>query len=301
MSQLGERLKFHLSVMQAAMGHFLDGQGFVLAGNMAFLGMLSLIPFMIFVVALSGYLGQTVAGEQAISLILSNLPPEAQDAIMKPIASIIKGTSGDIMTYSILVAVWTAASGVEAARAAVVQAHGRVHARAYWFRQLQNLSIIVFGALFIIIGMGSLVMGPALIQAANAWLPFAEQITDFIDIIRYFLGPIGLFLALYGVHTVLNPYARQYTYRLPGTLLGLIFWIATATGFSLYLKYMNTYDLTYGGLAGIVITQLFLFVVSLGFILGAELNAAYARVKAGLKPNDPFPERFQIDQSDNSE
>ncbi len=289
------KLNHHWSVFKAAFGHFVEDQGFILAGNMAFLGMLSLIPFIIFTVALSGFLGQTQAGEEVINIILSNLPPDAQVAIMGPISSIIENTRGDIMTFSILAAVWTAGSGIEAARTAVVQAHGRYRNKKIWMRYLQNFAIVIGAASLAIMGMMGLILGPALVKAANAWLPFADEISKIFNLIRYFLSPLGLFLALYGLHMVLNPYARRHTYRLPGTLLGLVFWIGTAVGFSTYLKYMNTYDVTYGSLAGIVITQIFLFIVSMGFILGAELNAAYARVKAGLRPNDDFPESFEID------
>ena len=63
--------------------------------------------------------------------------------------------------------------------------------------------------------------------------------------------------------------------------------MASAWGLSTYLSYFNTYNLTYGGLAGIVIAQIFLFVVSIAFILGAELNAAYARGYSQPAPEVP--------------
>ena len=86
---------------------------------MAFLGMLSFFPFMIFIVALSGLFGQTQAGQDAIILILETLPPEVAETVRKPIDGIIRNTSGKVLTISILFALWTVASGVEAARTAV--------------------------------------------------------------------------------------------------------------------------------------------------------------------------------------
>ena len=55
--------------------------------------------------------------------------------------------------------------------------------------------------------------------------------------------------------------------------------LSTAKGLSIYLNYADNYDMTYGSLAGVVILQLFCFMVSMGFVLGAELNAAYSKDK----------------------
>lgn len=267
-------------VIKAAFKHFLKDEGFVLAGNMAFLSMMSLFPFVIFLVALSGFFGQTQYGYEAIQLILSNLPPEAASAIEKPISSIIQNTKGEILTFSILFALWTAATGVEAARAAVVRAHGGTFSRALWRRKLENLVIVILAAMLAIIAMGLLVLAPALLKMVEQYFPLSEGISGLWNWARYIMSPLALFIAIYGLYLALSPIKGfKNTYRWPGTLLALTLWLSTATGFSTYLKYMNTYDLTYGGLAGVMITQVFLFIVSMGFILGAELNAAYTKLK----------------------
>jgi membrane protein len=42
------------------------------------------------------------------------------------------------------------------------------------------------------------------------------------------------------------------------------------------LRRFFTYDLTYGSLAGAMVTLLFFWLVGLGLVIGAELNAALA-------------------------
>ena len=43
-----------------------------------------------------------------------------------------------------------------------------------------------------------------------------------------------------------------------------------------FLKYAANYQLTYGSLAGVMITLIFFYLVGLGVVIGAELNAALA-------------------------
>jgi membrane protein len=45
------------------------------------------------------------------------------------------------------------------------------------------------------------------------------------------------------------------------------------------LRLMVAYDLTYGSLAGIMIALFFFWLVGLGIVAGAELNAALARTQ----------------------
>lgn len=244
---------------------------------MAFLTMLSLFPFLIFLVALSGFLGQTERGVEAIDFLFSVLPPEVTSVIDGPINGIIENTGPRILTGSILFAIWTAAFGVESARDILIRAFGREHAHAMWIRRLESLAIVVFGAVAVILAMSVQVLGPALLVAA------AKHFPDFVttgvealwDYLRLLVSPAVLLLGLYAVYLSLTPRRVDRAYRLPGSLFCLAVLLATAKGLSVYLKYVDNYDITYGSLAGVVILQLFCFLVSIGFVMGAELNAAY--------------------------
>lgn len=272
---------------------FLRNDGPAHAGNMAFLGMLSFFPFMIFIVALSGLFGQTQAGQDAIILILETLPPEVAATVQKPIEGIIRNTSGEVLTISILFALWTAASGVEAARTAVNLAFGKHLARPLWRQRLESLVIVMLAATLAISGMLLLILGPVTLELISKFMGANElgeippEVYKTWKLLRFLISPAALFVALWGLYFALSPQRKHMDsrFKAPGALLALIVWIATATGFSTYLKYADNLDITYGGLAGVLVAQIFFFVVSMGFILGAEVNAIYS-VESGEPEED---------------
>ena len=270
-------LERHIYAWQRTLRQFGRNHGMAAAGNMAFLTMLSLFPFIIFLVALSGFLGQTERGLEAITFLFTVLPPEVSAVIDGPIKGIIANTGPRILTGSILFAIWTAAFGVEAARDALIKAFGREHANAAWIRRLESLAIIIFGAVAVIVAMSVQVLGPPLLMAAGNHIP--DFVTDGVEAVWSYLSllvsPAIIMLGLYAMYLSLTPRRVEKASRLPGTLFCLVVLLATAKGLSVYLKYVDTYDLTYGSLAGVVILQLFCFFVSIGFVIGAELNAAY--------------------------
>ncbi|WP_262695446.1 YihY/virulence factor BrkB family protein [Kordiimonas aquimaris] len=285
----------HKLIWQRALRNFGRNNAMAAAGNMAFLTMLSLFPSIIFLVALSGFVGQTERGIEAINFMFEVLPPEVSGVIKAPIQGIIRNTGASILTSSILFALWTAAVGVEASRDVLIKAFGRRHARAMWIRRLESLAVVVIGAASVIAAMSILVIGPAILEAISTHAP--EMVSSGFDQIwnylRLLVSPLILLLGLYAVYFSLTPRRVKKPYRLPGTVFCLLVLISTAKGLSVYLKYVDNYDLTYGSLAGVVILQLFCFLVSIGFVMGAELNAAYtatdkqiARIERALKEDD---------------
>jgi len=74
-------------------------------------------------------------------------------------------------------------------------------------------------------------------------------------------------------------------------LLTTLWWIAVTTIMPALLRNFFSYDLTYGGLAGVMIALFFFWLVGLGVVIGAELNAALAET--------PEEEMNLIGQEDN--
>jgi membrane protein len=62
----------------------------------------------------------------------------------------------------------------------------------------------------------------------------------------------------------------------PGPALVTAWWIATTALLPVLLASFGSYDLTYGSLAGVMTALIFFFVIGLGLVIGAHLNAALA-------------------------
>ncbi|MFZ5609925.1 MAG: YihY/virulence factor BrkB family protein [Pseudomonadota bacterium] len=264
-------------VARAASTGFSRHEGMIMAGYMAFLGLLALFPFLIFLTALAGAIGRSREGVEAISHILEAMPPEVASVLAGPITEVVAGVGGGVLTFGALVAIWTAASGIEAARAAVRRAYSRRSPRPLWSRRLESLALVIVTASLILIGMSIQVLGPAAWGLLSARVDMPAVLDSLWRWLRFALSPLAMYLALYTLYFVLTPRRIRPRYRAPGAFLALILWLATATGLSTYLKYFGQYDITYGSLAGVMVTMIFLFLVAAGFVLGAEVNAAMAR------------------------
>ena len=87
-----------------------------------------------------------------------------------------------------------------------------------------------------------------------------------------------LFFSIYLLFLSLTPqeYRGKAYPKWPGAVLVTVWWLAVTVALPNLLRLFFTYDLTYGSLAGVMIALFFFWLVGLGLVVGAELNAALA-------------------------
>jgi membrane protein len=101
---------------------------------------------------------------------------------------------------------------------------------------------------------------------------------------------------------VLTPsrYRRPGCKKWPGALLITGWWLATVELLPWAISMFGGYDLTYGSLAGVMVVLIFFFIIGLGVVAGAELNAALAEVKPtalkGEVYSGPFKDQLEVEE-----
>jgi membrane protein len=71
---------------------------------------------------------------------------------------------------------------------------------------------------------------------------------------------------------------------LPGATLAVALWIVVSWGFSLYLRTLASYTVYYGGLAAVAVLLVWLWLMSLAILVGAELNSQLEGLRDELDP-----------------
>ena len=85
-----------------ATDRFLKGDGFVLASLLAFNGLLSFVPFLLFLVALAGMLGSTEHGTFVVAFIFENLPENFGEVFELALANIFVRRESELLTIASL-------------------------------------------------------------------------------------------------------------------------------------------------------------------------------------------------------
>ena len=270
-------------VKRASIGVYNDG--FIHAGNLAYLTLMTLFPFFIVTAAVLSALGQGEETKNTVSAFLHVLPPSAGELLREPIASVLRARTGPLLWFGALVGLWTVGSFVETIREIFRRAYGTQSKSPIWRARL-GLSFAIIVS--VVLALLSFVIQGLLLAAQQfvyRLLPFAEGAANWIGLSRMIPG-VFMFGALYMLFYSVTPAKYRYTKCLkwPGALFTAVWWVSATALLPVVLAQLGGYDLTYGSLAGVVVMLLFFYLIGLGLVFGAHLNAALAEpVAVGVR------------------
>jgi len=278
-TEVEEKLKPRVTAWEVtkrvAIGVYNDG--FIHAGNLAYLSIVALFPFFIVAAAVAHLLGQGQDAQLTVMNVLRRLPPDVAATLREPINEVLTIRTGPLLWFGALVGLWTATSFIETIRDILRRAYGVKYCAPFWEYRLGSMLVILGAVLLLMIAFAASATLTLAHQVIIRWFPFAQDVASTLGIYR--LVPAAtLFFTFYVLFYALTP-ARYRTLgcrKWPGALLITVWWLVTVEMLPNVIALFGGYSLTYGSLAGVMIALIFFFVVGLGVVIGAELNAALA-------------------------
>lgn len=240
------------------------------AGYLSFMGLLSLFPFMVFLVALAGFIGEGELGREFILLLRDTLPEDAVAVLLPRIDEIVQGPPRGLLTISMLAAIWTASSAVEGYRTILNRAYHVGTPPAYIWRRLWSIAELLIFTALIIFGMSAFFIVPNLIGNFEDWAGI-EELKKLGENVQFYSG-----LLLFGIVSLayysLPNIKQSLRAVIPGAALTVLLWILAVKGLRLYLSSFDQVTLIYGSLGGVIAALLFFYIINVIFIFGAEFN-----------------------------
>jgi membrane protein len=302
-TEVEEKLKPHLTVWEVikrvAIGVYNDG--FIHAGNLAYLSIVALFPFFIVAAAVAHLLGQSQDAMLTVTNVLRRLPPDVAATLREPIQEVLTVRTGTLLWLGGIVGLWTATSFIETIRDILRRAYGVKYCAPFWEYRLGSI-LLILGAVLLL--MVAFTLSAALTIAHHfivEQLPLAQDIGHTLGLYR-FVPAATLFFIFYGLFFALTParYRKPDCRKWPGALLITAWWLGTAELLGPVLSMFGGYTRTYGSLAGVMIALIFFFVVGLGVVIGAELNAALAESGATALKGEiytgPYTDELDVEE-----
>jgi membrane protein len=263
------------------------------ASELAYNFLLAVFPMLLFLVSLFGvFAAQRGELQGRLFYYLGQvLPPSAYELISKTLQEVIKNSGGGKVTLGLVLALWAGAGGMSSLMSGLNAAYNVRDARPWWKKRgiavalTLAISILVIAALFIVVAGGNVAelvggklhLGTAAIISWKVlqW-PVALAFIIFAFALIYYFGP---------------DLKEQHWYWItPGSLIGVLLWLATSFAIRVYLHFFNTYSKTYGSLGAVIILLLWFYVTGLSFLVGGEINSEIEHAAAERGHPEAKPE-----------
>ena len=250
-----------------------DDQVPLLSAGVAFYVLLALFPALAAIVSVYGLVADPSQVSEQVADLTAGLPDSARELLTEQLESIVSGTQrgiGVALAVGVLVALWSASSGMKHLIGAINAAYDERETRKFF--ALRGLSLLLTA--------GAVLFG-ALAVGVLAFLPWAMEQTPLGE-----AGRTAVRIASYPALAVAFGVGLAVLYRYgpdrddprwrwvtPGAVIATVLWIVASVGFSFYVSNFGSYGETYGSIGAVIVLMLWLAITAFSIILGAEIDA----------------------------
>lgn len=253
-----------------------------LAAALTYYAVMAVFPTIVALTALLGIVGQA---EESIETILDVMRPLVSADMLDTIEPVIRQLSESRATGVALVvglagALWSASAYVNAFSRAMNRIYEVQEGRPIWKLRPQMLLVTLAAVLVLALSALSLVLTGDLLRAVGDVVGLGETAVTVWSIAKWpAMGLLVLFLVALLYWATPNVQQPKFRWITPGTVLTLLTGLVAAVGFTTYVSNFGSYDKTYGSLAGGIVALLFLWIMNVVVLLGAQLDTEVQRMR----------------------
>ena len=248
-----------------------------LAGQLAYFILLSLFPFLMFLVAVASIVVNDP--ESALRILTERtegfLPQDAVKLLIDYVDRTLRSAVSGVLLFGILAALTSGSAAAGAIIKATNRAYDLRETRPFW--KIQVISILmVLGLALLIAALALVILGPGvggyvqrLTGLPNVFLPIWR-------IVRWGVAFLAVTFALDILYYVAPNADLPFKWITPGGVAATVLTLISSVVLNLYVANFGHYDQIYGQLGAVIVLMLWLYITGLMVLIGAEMNAVIA-------------------------
>ncbi len=262
-----------------------DDDVFGRAAQLAYYWLFSIFPLLIFLTTLLAFLPMRQSLDQWIGALSAVLPPEAFTLLNNTFQQIASQQRGGLLSFSVLLTLWSSSSGMGAIITAINKAYGEGRERAWWKGRLLAIALTLGLAVFVISALALIFFGESIGAQLARYFGFSRTFETVWAVAKW---PIIVGLTLLGVQLIYyfapnierGGNGKRWEWLLPGATFAVGLWLLISFGFRFYVSRFGNFDATYGALGGVIVLMLWLYLTGVAILVGGEINSVFRLASA---------------------
>lgn len=255
-----------------------------LAAEIAFFSLLSLFPGLLaFSAALSSadaLIGRELAdrAESETVAFLERVLTSEADTTIGAVESLFEQSSGGVLTFGVVIALWSMSRAVGTTIRGLNIAYDVGEGRSWLGRRLAALALGLGTLVVGLVAISMMLLGPLLGGGAQLaeWFGVGGAFTTLWTWLRPPFTAL-IVIAWTAVLFHFGPFERTgWRWHLPGAVASAAWWGVATVGLRAYLAASGGANQVFGILGGGLTLVMWLYLMSMGLLVGAELNAIIA-------------------------
>jgi membrane protein len=263
-----------------------------LAAALTYYAVLSLFPAILALVSLIGLFGDPQKTTDALLQIVRGfVPAETADTVGGVVADLANApAAGLTLVIGLATALWSASGYVGAFGRAMNRVYEVDEGRAFVKLRGTMLAVTLLAVVIVAILAGMLVLSGPVAEAVGGLIGLSGVFLTIWNIAKWPVM-IVLIIAIIAVLYYATPNVKQpkFKWMSMGSGIALFVFLLASLGFGFYVGNFGNYNKTYGTLGGVIVMLLWLWILNMSLLFGAEFDAEMERgrqLQAGIKAEE---------------
>ncbi|MDF3934748.1 YihY/virulence factor BrkB family protein [Pseudomonas citronellolis] len=260
------------ALIKLTIKEFLDDEMPTYAAALAYQGLFSLFPFLLFLIALLGFLHLPEFFDWLREQAAYVLPGQALEQV-NPIIDQLQQRQGGLLSVGIVVALWSSSAAIRSLMSALNAAYDVREARPLWKRVPLSLLYTLGLAAMLMLVAALMILGPQVMGFIAEQIGLQEYVVVIWSLLRWPLVILLMMMAVAIVYYATPNVQQRFRFITPGSVLAVVAWVAASLAFGYYVQNFADYNAMYGSVGAIIVLLLYFYISAAVLLLGAELNA----------------------------
>jgi membrane protein len=263
-----------------------------LAAALTYYAVLSLFPALLALVSLLGVFGQAEKTTGALLDIVQNIAPGTTvDIIRQPIEELTTSpAAGFTLVIGALTALWSASGYVGAFARAMNRVYEVDEGRAFIKLRGTMLGVTVVTLAIVAVLAAMLVLTGPVAEAVGNAIGLGGAFLTTWNILKWPVM-VALVVVVIAILYYATPNVKQPKFRWMslGSFIALVVSVLASLGFAFYVANFSNYNKTYGAIGGVIVMLLWLWILNMSLLFGAEFDAEMERgrqLQAGIEAEE---------------
>lgn len=244
------------------------------AAQACYFVLVSVIPFICLLISVISFF---IPADVYTILDVYKFPQFIEDFILVAIEQVFATQKVSLLSISAIFALWTASRGVDSLLVGLERVYHEKREKGFIKHQVKSLLSTIIIIVLLIASIGLALIGSAVSSVVD--------ISILIEIIMFCSGAL-VFIAMCIAFMVIYAFVGRigktkwhdrFRQHLPGAIFTSAGWSLFTYLLYLYIRYFPSASVIYGSLTAVCLAMLWLYVVIVIFLLGAEVNKLIMR------------------------
>ncbi len=249
-----------------------------MAAEMGFMLVVGIFPFMLFLMALFGWMGNRSYLDSILRVLSNIMPHQAMNLLKSVIEETMIFNHGTLIAVlGIITTLVLSTNGVAVILKGLNRAYKVEETRSFIYTRILSFLMVFVNILVLFLTINIIIFGKVIIMFLVAHFGLSKGMAITILTLRWPVAFLALYLMAFLSYYILPDLRGNEAFKrksaLPGTIFFTTFWLLGSWGFSVYVNNLSTYNYVYGTIGAFFILMIWLYYTSILLLIGGEINS----------------------------